>query len=96
MTEQLATATGIAAVAGVGVPAATIGVLNLAGFTAGGVAAASAAAGVQAGIGSVAAGGLFAGAQSLAAVGLGSAIVSIGLPLAAVSLVGYGAYLLFR
>lgn len=46
---------------------AVAGALSSIGFTTGGVAAGSVAAGIQAGIGNVAAGSLFATAQSLGA-----------------------------
>jgi len=46
-------------------------ILGALGFTPGGVAASSAAAGMQAGIGNVAAGSVFAGLQSAGVVGLG-------------------------
>ena len=84
-------ATGIAAISGIAVPAITVGVVNALGWTAGGVAAASTAAGIQAGIGSIAAGSAFAGLQSFAALGVGSAITTIGLPLAVIALIGFGA-----
>ncbi|KAJ7214866.1 hypothetical protein GGX14DRAFT_609573 [Mycena pura] len=46
-------------------------ILNAVGFTPGGVAAGSAAAGIHAGIGNVAAGSVFAGLQSVGVLGLG-------------------------
>jgi hypothetical protein len=63
----------VAAPIGIG---AAYAVLNMVGFTATGVAAGSAAAAAQSGIGSVAAGSTFAVLQSAAAGGAGATLVS--------------------
>lgn len=86
---------GAAIASAIAVPAAAIATVNALGWTAAGVVAGSTAAVAQAGIGSVAAGSAFAAVQSFAALGLGSAIMTVGLPLAAVSLIGFGAYKIF-
>ncbi|KAL7808189.1 hypothetical protein V8C26DRAFT_413816 [Trichoderma gracile] len=71
------TAAGILVAAAPGIITAPIlGVAHLLGFTSSGVAAASVAAGTQAGIGSVAAGSGFAVMQSAAAGGYGMAIIT--------------------
>ena len=65
------------------------------GFTSAGIAAASIAAGIQAGIGSVAAGSLFAIVQSLAATGVVfffEVFAAIGLGIAVI----FGAYKLYK
>lgn len=88
-TAIAATTTGVVA------PVATVGILSGLGFTTAGVVAGTTAAAAQAGIGSVAAGSLFATAQSVAALGLGSAMLSIGLPAAAIGGLGYLTYRLW-
>jgi hypothetical protein len=95
--NETATATTVAAVSGVVVPTVAVGVIQAIGFGSAGVAAGSIAAGIQAGMGgAVASGSAFAIAQSLGALGAGSAIATVGIPLAAVGLVSYGIYRLLR
>lgn len=94
-TKTVVTEASTVAAVGLAAPAVGVGILNAVGFTAGGVAAGTAAAAAQAGIGNVVAGSAFAAAQSVAAMGVGSAIVSVGVPLAAVGLLGYGIYKIF-
>ena len=87
---RLATGTG----AVVAVNAVSAGIISTVGFGTGGVIAGSTAAGIQAGIGSVAAGSAFAVFQSLGAFGLGvlgTAVVPVaigtGLVVAAIPLI---------
>ncbi|EIM91683.1 uncharacterized protein STEHIDRAFT_165890 [Stereum hirsutum FP-91666 SS1] len=95
---------GKAAAVGAGVsaavaPAAAPGVVGLVGFGGNGVVAGSWAAGVQSGIGSVAAGSPFAVAQS---VGAGGALPVVGIVIAAaagavvIGGVSYGVYLVVK
>ena len=70
-----------------GLMTAVSGVVTGLGFTSSGIAAGSAAAGMQAGIGNVVAGSVFATIQSLAASGI---IVTVGLT-GGIVLVGGGA-----
>ena len=80
--------TTLAGSSGVGAVVGTVGtaITSTLGFTSSGIAAGSAAAGIQAGIGNVAAGSAFAVVQSLAAVGLlpviligGGAAIGLGI-----------------
>lgn len=70
---------GIGATIVGGATACTSAALSAIGFTSGGVAAGSAAAGIQAGIGNVVVGSAFAGLQSLGATGV---LLTVGLPVA--------------
>jgi hypothetical protein len=78
-----------ATLCGVGLPLATVSVIQSIGFAATGVVAGSTAAGIQAGIGSVVAGSAFAIAQSIGALGSISAIAAVGGPLGVVGAAGY-------
>ena len=70
--------------------------MTLAGFTSSIIAAGSVAAGVQSGIGSVAAGSGFAIAQSLGATGAIAAIGITGGVFLGLGALGFGAYKLFK
>ncbi|OAG06973.1 uncharacterized protein CC84DRAFT_1204611 [Paraphaeosphaeria sporulosa] len=87
------TAAGVAAAPVVGVVAAPLA-LGVAGFTAGGVAAGSMAAGIQAGIGNVAAGSIFAGLMSAGAGGAALAVVQGIAGGAAAAVAGGTAYVM--
>jgi hypothetical protein len=61
--------------------------MTTAGFTSSGIAAGSVAAGIQAGIGNVAAGSAFAFAQSLGATAVFTTALPVGIALAVVGLI---------
>lgn len=67
-----------------------------AGFTSSGVAAGSIAAGVQAGIGNVAAGSTFAALQSIGATGALAVSLPITIAAGVTGGIGYGIYKLFK
>lgn len=78
-----------------GVAVASSVALTGMGFTSSGIAAASTAAGMQAGIGNVIAGSLFATVQSLGATGVIATVGTTGVIGLGIGL-GYGGYKLWR
>lgn len=84
--------------AGIGAAASvpTAIAVTTAGFTGSGVAAGSVAAGVQAGIGNVAAGSTFAALQSIGATGVIAASLPFTVVAGAIGGLGYGIYKIFH
>jgi hypothetical protein len=78
-----------------GIVATTGGIMSYLGFTGAGIAAGSTAAGIQAGMGSVAAGSAFSVAQSLGALGVYATMgLAGGIGLAVGGI--YGGYKLYK
>jgi hypothetical protein len=78
MSDKTTKKVGIGSTIAGGVASATSAIATGLGFTSSGIAAGSAAAGIQAGIGNVVAGSAFATAQSLGATGVFAALGVLG------------------